>query len=1424
MEGVCPTGDPCLLIRLSFVSLKENLIPNTTLIDELFASSVLSAKEKADYTNVNNIKCGKLIKEIVQKGRDACEKFLSILEKAEYGCLQKMRHQAPLEDDGDSFPKEHLKKYRTLFLEELEPTKTADYLYQYSVFDKNIHDEIEKESSRLHKAQLILHHLSDKSPRCLKIFGQVLIHSKQDFIITMLHEREGRNSLTPKEQCERCIRINFRYIREMLHFDITLDTLIQEGIFEARQEFKATTVNRGKLVKESIKKGPRACDSLLRCLESQLKEAYDKVVKTFNDRQTVDLRRKINVTIRRTDLTRLENFFISELEPLEMSDILFEESVLTVSEHDLIEENRSLKQRNEILLGCLKKRPEDQLYLFVYALMEGKKDFILEEIQKPPTENTSDQISGSESQISLIIDKGVPLLVSTGVMPKMDLKMIIEEKDNPDSNIKRVVKVINTDSSLKIEVAQDTHMEVKEATTGSIVIHLCPLTDNAVHRFLGKDGSIIQNMIEKLFTSAGLDKLLKKRRELEIVVKVIKKDPSPDEKVSRSQEPDDITRRKIQKNETFLIDELEPSQLMTYLLQKKCLTPENKSEIEREGGRKKRGIKLLQTIRTSENKEILGSFIKYLQSISRDDLVEMVQATSKDKDIHEKAEKIKEALLLNFKDIVDEIEVNIMNETLQKFKTIHDLQEDMKTFLPESGKSRSERAHNFLTFVFKHDEYVIELENVLRQNNMDHLLEVKGKMEGKEDVEEYLPFTEKGDKELSLSTKPPKYPRLSKSEDILPDSKEKNPQEAKPLKEGVLFNCKFKVVLGKEGEDKGKLSSQEPVEKEMHIEEDLPFTKKGSKELSAVGPVHGEHAHLTKSAQCPTEETLQEDEKIVVAIDFGTTYSGFAYSLTKTSEVILQKWDPKAGDKVDASLKTPTSLLLDNKNKFVAFGFDAERLYKEYVDDEKHESIRFFRNFKMKLLKKETLGSSMEIKDHMGKPLAALEVFSKSLEYMKEMVLEKIQEKYEDLVIKEERIHWIVTVPAIWDEFAKQFMREAAEKASIPSKHLHLALEPECAAVYVLSGAKLKLSGDQSEKTVGEQIFVADLGGGTADFSVVEITEHHTLKHLHYASGGEWGGKNVNKEIFDIFESIFGAKVMKKFSDMKAEILQMENDIELKKRDMKTEDKLSFSLLPSLSSLCRDVNNENFKDMIEKSGYKNVVYKTGKIIFDASLVKRIFGTVVSKIAGHMKSVLAQQPKANDIKTIILVGGFAKSDFVYEYIKKEFSDKEVIVPIDPDLAVLKGAVKFGHLDGIIEMRVCNYTYGVETNRYRLASDPQDKIKYIGNKHQCTQVFEKLITIGDKVLVNDKVEKKFNASTADMTKMKINIYRSKEKSPLFVTDEGCELFATMTVQMPDTEGGTERAVAISIEFGKTEIFFSGKDESTGAEMQVTMEMIW
>lgn len=92
-------------------------------------------------------------------------------------------------------------------------------------------------------------------------------------------------------------------------------------------------------------------------------------------------------------MIRLEKFLVMELDSFELSDILFEESVLTVTDHDVIEEQGSLRKRNEILLRHLKDQPEDQLYLFVYALMEGKQDYILEEIKKQQTEH-SDQFSG----------------------------------------------------------------------------------------------------------------------------------------------------------------------------------------------------------------------------------------------------------------------------------------------------------------------------------------------------------------------------------------------------------------------------------------------------------------------------------------------------------------------------------------------------------------------------------------------------------------------------------------------------------------------------------------------------------------------------------------------------------------------------------------------------------------------------------------------------------------------------------------------------------------------------------------------------------------------------------------------------------------------------------------------------------------------
>lgn len=61
---------------------------------------------------------------------------------------------------------------------------------------------------------------------------------------------------------------------------------------------------------------------------------------------------------------------------------------------------------------------------------------------------------------------------------------------------------------------------------------------------------------------------------------------------------------------------------------------------------------------------------------------------------------------------------------------------------------------------------------------------------------------------------------------------------------------------------------------------------------------------------------------------------------------------------------------------------------------------------------------SIEIEDHLGKPLEFIDVYSKSLSYIKGVALKKLESAITDHSITEESIHWIITVPSIYDKFA----------------------------------------------------------------------------------------------------------------------------------------------------------------------------------------------------------------------------------------------------------------------------------------------------------------------------------------------------------------------------------------------------------------------
>ena len=99
----------------------------------------------------------------------------------------------------------------------------------------------------------------------------------------------------------------------------------------------------------------------------------------------------------------------------------------------------------------------------------------------------------------------------------------------------------------------------------------------------------------------------------------------------------------------------------------------------------------------------------------------------------------------------------------------------------------------------------------------------------------------------------------------------------------------------------------------------------------------------------------QEPYFLMVGIDFGTTFSGYAFQLTSSYKVA----DPTAGIFCPqawnnnqtrlASLKTPTCLLLDRNTDIVSFGYEAEDRYADLCMDGDHRQYYYFRRFKMEL-------------------------------------------------------------------------------------------------------------------------------------------------------------------------------------------------------------------------------------------------------------------------------------------------------------------------------------------------------------------------------------------------------------------------------------------------------------------------------------------
>lgn len=198
---------------------------------------------------------------------------------------------------------------------------------------------------------------------------------------------------------------------------------------------------------------------------------------------------------------------------------------------------------------------------------------------------------------------------------------------------------------------------------------------------------------------------------------------------------------------------------------------------------------------------------------------------------------------------------------------------------------------------------------------------------------------------------------------------------------------------------------------------------------------------------------------IVVAIDFGTTRSAWAYKVKgQAGDMIMVRIPDAAREIGPSTMKTETAELMKDggRGRLIKYGGAAHNEFLKLQQDDKWKGEAFFRWFKLALCgnRRFTSISEPKVRSSGGHEVPLINVMKAALGYFKKDAL-KFLSATAGRRISASDVNWVLTVPAIYDQFAKSFMRHAAHEAgmidSVNSKKLRLCLEPEAACLAVTS-------------------------------------------------------------------------------------------------------------------------------------------------------------------------------------------------------------------------------------------------------------------------------------------------------------------------------------------------------------------------------------